>query len=403
MSIDVVKLENITKNFTIRKQKSLKERLVNARAGKLHEEKFTALDQIDLTIGIGESVGLVGPNGSGKSTLLKIIGGILAPDTGNVLVRGRVAALLELGAGFHPDLSGRENVYLNAAILGLSRIETDRYFDAIVDFSGIGDFIDTQVKFYSSGMYVRLAFAVAVHVDPDILLVDEVLAVGDEPFQAKCLETIKRFQEEGRTIIFVSHSSAQVADVCDRAIVLEHGHIIEDDTPIVALGRLRRDYQEAINAAKTQDDSQQSPFSGRIERVYLTDSVGSRHDSDFQVVMPPGADLHINCEVKFPEAVENWAMGVSIENFLGNAFLTLDTRTTLKWTMPSKPGVTSFQLTLPDLNLGEGDYTINISLRDGDDLPIDSITRVAYFAIRSYKHVIGPVYSEPQIEFKDHS
>ena len=402
MGIDVVKLEGVTKSFTIRKQKSLKDRLVYARAGKLHEEKFTALDHIDLTIGLGESVGLVGPNGSGKSTLLKIIGGILAPDTGNVLIRGRVAALLELGAGFHPDLSGRENVYLNAAVLGLTRAETDKYFDAIVDFSGIGEFIDTQVKFYSSGMYVRLAFAVAVHVDPDILLVDEVLAVGDEPFQAKCMETIKRFQEEGRTIIFVSHSSAQVADVCDRAIVLENGHIIEDDVPIVALGRLRRDYQEAIDAAKSQDETP-SPDAGRISRIYLTDSVGSRHHSDFQVVMPPGADLHINCEVEFPEPLEDWALTVSIENFLGDVFVALDTRNTLGWKMPAQAGVTSFIITLPRLQLGEGDYNIHLSLRDSQDRSLDFLSHAAYFAMRGPQHVTGPVYVEPEIEYKDRS
>ena len=154
----------------------------------------------------GSTVGLIGPNGSGKTTLLKLIGGILQPTTGTVEHRGRLAALLELGAGFHPDLTGRENVYLNASILGLSRKQTDKYFDAIVDFSGIEQFIDTQVKFYSSGMYVRLAFAVAVHVDPDVLLVDEVLAVGDEPFQRKCMDRIRQFQHEGRTIVLVTHS-----------------------------------------------------------------------------------------------------------------------------------------------------------------------------------------------------
>jgi len=403
MSVEVVQLDNVSKTFTIKKQKSLKDRFVSSRAGKLYDERFTALDGIDLSINVGESVGLVGPNGSGKSTLLKVIGGILAPDSGRVQTRGRIAALLELGAGFHPDLSGRENVFLNASVLGLTKAETEKYFDDIVEFSGIGDFIDTQVKFYSSGMYVRLAFSVAVHVDPDILLVDEVLAVGDEPFQAKCMDTIKRFQEEGRTIIFVSHSSAQVADVCERAIVLESGHIIEDDVPIVALGRLRRDYQEAIDAAKSTNDSTQSPYAGRIERVYLTDSVGSHHNSDFQVVMPPGADLHINCDLKFPEAVKDWALGVSIENFLGEGFISLDTKKTLKWDMPSQAGLTSFVLTLPDLRLGEGDYTVNISLKDGEDRSIDFISRVAYFAIRSVKHVTGPVYTEPEIEFKDHS
>ncbi|WP_324274286.1 ABC transporter ATP-binding protein [Blastococcus brunescens] len=173
----------------------------------------------------------MGSNGSGKSTLLKVIGSIIQPTTGRVLRRGRLAALLELGAGFHPELTGRENVYLNAAILGMTRVETDRHFDAIVDFSGIESFIDTQVKFYSSGMYVRLAFAVAVHVDPDLLLVDEVLAVGDEPFQRKCMDQIRSFQEEGRTIVLVSHSADQVGDLCDRAVLLRDGRMEFDGAP----------------------------------------------------------------------------------------------------------------------------------------------------------------------------
>jgi ABC-2 type transport system ATP-binding protein len=156
--------------------------------------------------------------------------------------RGRIAALLELGAGFHPDLTGRENVYLNAAILGLSRKETDRYFEPIVEFSEIGEFIDTQVKFYSSGMYVRLAFAIAVHVDPDILLVDEVLAVGDEPFQRKCIDKIAEFQKEGRTIIFVSHAADQVQRLCDRVVVMSHGRMIFDGATKPGIAALRKSF-----------------------------------------------------------------------------------------------------------------------------------------------------------------
>ena len=169
---------------------------------------------MSLEIGLGETVGLIGHNGSGQEHAAQGHRRHHPGDGGIVDRRGRLAALLELGAGFHPDLTGRENVYLNASILGLSTADTDAVFDAIVEFSGIGEFIDTQVKFYSSGMYVRLAFAVAVHVDPDLLLVDEVLAVGDEPFQRKCMNKIRQFQKEGRTIVLVSHSSDQVADVC---------------------------------------------------------------------------------------------------------------------------------------------------------------------------------------------
>jgi len=400
MGVDVVQVRNVSKTFTIKKQKSLKERLVNFHAGRLYDTSFTALKDIDLSIQVGESVGLVGPNGSGKSTLLKIIGGILAPDTGNVLTRGRIAALLELGAGFHPDLSGRENVYLNASILGLTRAETEQHLEEIVDFSGVGNFIDTQVKFYSSGMYVRLAFAVAVHVDPDILLVDEVLAVGDQPFQAKCMEKIHQFQAEGRTIIFVSHSPGQVADVCDRAIVLEQGHVVEDSTPIIALGRLRRDYQEVITAAQTEEETP-SQYQGQIDRVYLTDSLGSRHHSDFQVVMPPGSDLRVHCELDFPQAVPDWALNIAIENFLGSVFVEADTRNTLKWDMPSRSGKIPLTFTFPGLQLGEGEYSIRITLRDDQDRTLDSLPHAGNFAVRGPQHVTGPVYSEPEISYQD--
>lgn len=225
---DVIRIENVSKRFVLRKDKSLKERIVNFGRSRAHKEDFWALKDVNLTIQAGTTVGLVGANGSGKSTLLKAIGGIIAPTEGEILRRGRLAALLELGAGFHPDLTGRENVYLNAAILGLSHDDVDQYFDSIVEFSEIGNFIDTQVKFYSSGMYVRLAFAIAIHVDPDILLVDEVLAVGDEPFQKKCMAKIAEFQQDGRTIVFVSHAVEMIREICDRVVVLKHGHVVFD-------------------------------------------------------------------------------------------------------------------------------------------------------------------------------
>ena len=238
----VVRVRDVSKRFVIRKDKSIKERIVNFARSNRHKDDFWALRDVSVDIQSGSTVALVGANGSGKGTLLKTIGGILQPTTGIVERRGRLAALLELGAGFHPDLTGRENVYLNAAILGLSRKQTDNYFDSIVDFSEIGEFIDTQVKFYSSGMYVRLAFAIAVHVDPDLLLVDEVLAVGDEPFQRKCMDKIAEFQAEGRTIVLVTHSAKQVLDLCDRAIVLSHGRLIFDGDAPSGIDALRRSF-----------------------------------------------------------------------------------------------------------------------------------------------------------------
>lgn len=193
--------------------------------------EFQALRGIDLDVRRGETVGIVGRNGSGKSTLLQLVCGTLAPTTGHVDVHGRVAALLELGAGFNPEFSGRENVYLNGAVLGLSRAEIDRRFDTITAFADIGDFIDQPVKNYSSGMYVRLAFAVAINVDPEILIVDEALSVGDEAFQRKCFARIHEIRDAGATVLFVSHSAATVIDLCDRAILLDHGELLAEGAP----------------------------------------------------------------------------------------------------------------------------------------------------------------------------
>jgi ABC-2 type transport system ATP-binding protein len=224
----VIDVQGVSKQFKIHHERhqSLKERLLHPRSGST--EVFHALSGINFTVEQGETVGIVGQNGSGKSTLLKCICGVLKPTTGEIKLRGSLAALLELGAGFQTELSGRDNVYLYGAMLGFSKRMVDAIFDDVVAFSEIEQFIDTQVKFYSSGMYVRLAFAVAVNVDPDILVVDEVLAVGDERFQAKCVDRISRFQDEGRTILLVTHNADQVRALCDRAVVLDGGQMIAD-------------------------------------------------------------------------------------------------------------------------------------------------------------------------------
>jgi ABC-2 type transport system ATP-binding protein len=220
-----ISIDAVSKRFRLYHERphSLKERVLRLR--RTRAEDFWALRDVSFDVGDGETVGLIGANGSGKTTLLKIIGGILRPTGGQVSTRGRIAALLELGAGFHPELTGRENVYLNASILGLSKRDTDLRFDDIVGFAELEPFIDNQVKHYSSGMFVRLGFAVAVHVDPEILLVDEVLAVGDEAFQRKCIARVRRFQEEGRTIVLVTHAVERVREICDRAVMLDRGGI----------------------------------------------------------------------------------------------------------------------------------------------------------------------------------
>ncbi|MDQ3610629.1 MAG: ABC transporter ATP-binding protein [Actinomycetota bacterium] len=235
----VIQVDHVSKGFVLRRGRSLKELAVLVTKGRPLTDKFQAINDLSLTVEQGETVGLLGLNGSGKSTLLKLISGVMRPDNGTVRVRGHVAGLIEVGAGLHPDLTGRENIFLNGAILGMSEAELRRQFDSIVEFSEIEAFLDTEVKFYSSGMFLRLAFSVAVHTEPDIFLVDEILAVGDEPFQRKCLARIKQLSGEGRTLIVVSHDIDSVAEVCGRGILLDHGHKIVDGSFDEAVVRLR--------------------------------------------------------------------------------------------------------------------------------------------------------------------
>jgi ABC-2 type transport system ATP-binding protein len=237
-----IEIADLNKQFVLRHTRSMKEAfvwLMKGRKGDL-SEKFHALKGVSLTINQGETVALLGLNGSGKSTLLKHISGVMRPDTGTVRTRGRVAGLIEVGAGFHPDLSGRDNVYLNGAILGMSEAEIAEKFDSIVEFSEIGHFIDTEVKFYSSGMYLRLAFSVAVHTDPEVFLVDEILAVGDEPFKQKCLAKIRELADAGRTLIVVSHELDLVAQICERGVLLDHGTVLMDGPVNQVVERLRK-------------------------------------------------------------------------------------------------------------------------------------------------------------------
>ena len=193
--------------------------------------EFWALKDISLSVGRGEALGIIGHNGAGKSTILKLLSGLLKPTNGTIEVNGSLSALIEVGAGFHPDLTGRENIYLNGAILGLSRAEVTRKFDQIVEFSGLAEFLDTPVKRYSTGMYARLGFSVAAHVDPDILIVDEVLSVGDYLFQKTCMERMKEIVDRGSAIVFVSHNLDAVASFCNRAILLDHGRVAAEGTP----------------------------------------------------------------------------------------------------------------------------------------------------------------------------
>ncbi|MCC7288969.1 ABC transporter ATP-binding protein [bacterium] len=240
---------------------------------QLKKEKFWALKDVNLDIEKGDVVGIIGRNGSGKSTLLKVLSRIVEPTEGEITMHGRVASLLEVGTGFHPELTGRENIYFNGAILGMTRKEIKAKFDEIVAFSEVEKFLDTPVKFYSSGMYVRLAFAVAAHLDPDILIVDEVLAVGDAAFQKKCLGKMKDVAGEGRTVLFVSHNMAAVQSLCNKGVVMQSGKMKYTGSIVGAIEKynIQEDFSSALKSAKNLDSKaavKSVEFGGNIAHKY---------------------------------------------------------------------------------------------------------------------------------------
>ena len=344
---NVIEVDNISKSFKIHHERhqTLKERLLHPKSGTT--ELFSALNNVNFSIAEGETVGIVGHNGSGKSTLLKCICGVLQPSSGEIRLRGSLAALLELGAGFQGELSGRDNVYLYGAMLGFSRKMVDRIFDEVVAFSEIEQFIDTQVKFYSSGMYVRLAFAVAVSVSPDILVVDEVLAVGDERFQQKCIDRIKKFQEEGRSILLVTHNADQVRSLCDRAIVLDSGVMIADGQASEAL-RVFREHQ--------LEDAQANDVAGTQANINI-DSV-TTPSGTFEVRSGTGIRLDVNLSAEHA--------------YSGNFMFEIFTRTGLLVSRSDpqsspvnlKQGPNRIGLDIGALPLLDGIYDINVGIVD---------------------------------------
>jgi ABC-2 type transport system ATP-binding protein len=248
-------VDHVSKRFTMRYHRTIKQMSIAKLRGHDLSDSFLAVDDVSFTVEQGESIGLMGLNGSGKSTLLKVINGVMRPDSGQVLTRGRIAGLIATGAGFHPQLTGRENVFLNAAILGMTEKETNAKFDDIVEFADIGKFLDTPVGHYSSGMFARLGFAVAVHTDSDIFLVDEVLAVGDRPFKKKCMAKMQEIRASGRTLFYVSHAAGSVRKMCDRVIVLEKGRLAYDGPTDEGIKFLHYDdTEDDVNSEQEADE-----------------------------------------------------------------------------------------------------------------------------------------------------
>ncbi len=311
---DIIEVDGVSKRFRMYRERnqSLKASLMRGRRAKYDE--FWALRDVGFSIPEGSTFGLVGENGSGKSTLLKCLARILVPDEGSIAVKGSVAALLELGSGFHPELTGRENVYLNGSILGLGKREIDRKFDGIVDFAGVEQFIDQPVKNYSSGMYVRLGFSVAINVDPDILLVDEVLAVGDAAFQAKCMEKFAEFRTAGKTVVIVSHAMGTMRTMCDHAAWLDHGRLVQAGP---AAG-LVDDYVDATHVDRPTaadgpvEAGRHGSGEATVEKVEIIDADGRSVTS-----VRTGERVTIRVHYDARERVDKPVFGLALENLEG--------------------------------------------------------------------------------------
>jgi ABC-type polysaccharide/polyol phosphate transport system ATPase subunit len=300
-------VEGLTETFRLYHEKpsGLKERLY--RFSRPTYTDFNALEDVSFRVLQGEAVGVVGHNGSGKSTLLKVLARILPPDEGSVHTRGRVASLLELGAGFHGDLSGRENIYLNGAILGLTRAEIAERFDEIVEFSGVGPFLDTAVRNYSSGMYVRLGFAIAVTVAPDVLLIDEVLSVGDAEFQHRSLERMRHFRDAGKTLLVVSHDLAAIESLCERVIVLDRGRVAFDGSVGQGLA-LYRQLTSVVKRSDEDGDERSRHRSVEVVGGSLTDRSG-----EAVAAVDPGRPLLLRVRIRADDDLPACSVGARVE------------------------------------------------------------------------------------------
>ena len=322
-----VRVENVSKRFRLYHERNQTLKAALMRGGRVKYEEFWALRDVSFEVPRGSTFGLIGENGSGKSTMLKCIAKILQPDEGRIVIDGTIAALLELGSGFHPELSGRENVYLNAAILGMRKAEVEERFESIVDFAGVREFIDQPVKNYSSGMYVRLGFSVAINTNPEVLLVDEVLAVGDASFQDKCMEKFLEFRRAGKTVIIVSHAMGSMRSLCDEVAWLDHGKLVSvgDASDLVS------NYVDHVHDAENSE-ARESLSRGtirtrwgsgeaRIEDIDILDSAGREVRE-----LPFGSPFTIRMKYRASTLIDNPVFGLAIETLEGQVLWGTNTR-----------------------------------------------------------------------------
>ncbi len=357
--MEIISVKNVTKKYFIHKgqEPTFKGAVLDLLRKRQPFVSFPALDDVSFGIEKGETVGIIGENGSGKSTMLGLIAGTDKPTAGAVSVRGSIATLLELGAGFHGDLTGRENIYLNGAILGFSRSEMKDKYKGIVDFAELGDFIDTPVKHYSSGMYIRLGFAIAVEVSPDILIIDEVMAVGDEHFQKKCLRRIDQFQKSKKTILFVSHALDLVEKVCDRIILLESGRIKMDGRP--------RDVLKCYREFVRRKDPVLSPKDWGTKEAVITGveffDAGGARKKKFMTGEPLRAKINYESKSRIDDPV----FGFSIQGQDGKNYFGTNTQLD-GCPVPAIEGGGSVKLNIERLSLYRGTFFFNFSIHSSD-------------------------------------
>jgi lipopolysaccharide transport system ATP-binding protein len=354
------------------------------RAEALGEQEFWAVRDISFEVGPGEALGIIGPNGAGKSTVLKLLTKILRPTRGRLELRGRVGALIEVAAGFHPDLTGRENVYLQGAIMGMARTEIARQFDAIVDFSGVEEFIDTPVKRYSSGMNARLGFAIAAHLDPDVLLIDEVLSVGDVAFQERCVARMRELLARGVPLVFVSHNLGAVVDLCTRAILIDRGVVQFDGRPAEAVAEFRRAGRRLANAAAPAVDK---PI--RIADVQLLQANG-----DPSPLFQTGGPMTVRVRYRATEPIAQPLVAIDVHSVDGVYLAGINTRMD-SCALGTLEGSGFVDLVIPHLSLLPGCYTISAGIIDPQGLrPLDLHDRAYPFSVVSERSDFGIVYLE---------
>lgn len=399
-----IKAENVGKHFKIYKDKpmTLKDRVLSVM--KKSYEEFWALKGINLDIYKGESVGLIGHNGCGKSTLLKLFTKIIYPDTGKITVNGQVSSLLELGAGFHPDFTGRENIYTNASIFGLKKSEIDEKLEEIINFSELGEFIDNPVRTYSSGMYMRLAFSVAIHVNPEILLIDEILAVGDSNFQKKCIDKILEFKKNGVTIVIVSHDHGMIERICDKAVWIDNGIIMEQGNPKKVVNSYLENMAEKqndnvyreVDIVNTDDDQTLKINNEKKEEeknrwgnkkveilgIRLLDANGKERK-----VFDVEALMNIEISYKMNQKVDDLGFGIGI--FGADGIQRYGTNTFIDDFDIKKISGNKITLSIKRVGFIEGSYRLDVAAHDRSGTPYDYILKITEFYTASAVKDVG--------------